>query len=130
MPAPIGTVRDFIATFVEAWPAAETAALGSYFSQDAVYHNGPLEPVRGRVAIETAFADFMEMGGRVEVEIIHIVADGPIVMTERVDRVVKEDGTIVSLPVMGVIEIRDGLISRWRDYFDLNQLTTQVPEAG
>ncbi len=55
-----------------------------------------------------------------------MVAEGPIVMTERVDHFKTEGGTKISLPMMGVIEIHDGLITAWRDYFDLSQFTSQM----
>lgn len=126
MPTPVQTVQDFMATFVKTWPTADPTVLGLFFSEDAVYHNGPLEPVRGRAAIELTFAQFMRTGGQVDVDIIHMVADGPIVMTERVDHLTRADGTIASLPMMGIIEVHDGLIAAWRDYFDLSQFTSQV----
>jgi limonene-1,2-epoxide hydrolase len=28
--------------------------------------------------------------------------------------------------MMGIIEVRNGLIAAWRDYFDLSQFTSQV----
>jgi limonene-1,2-epoxide hydrolase len=120
------TVHDFIATFKRAWPTADHDALGSFFDRDAIYHNIPLEPVTGRIAIVATFAQFMSMGGHVDVDIIHMIAEGAIVMTERVDYFTKDDGTTVSLPMMGVIEVNDGLIVAWRDYFDLAQFTSQV----
>ena len=47
MPTALEMVQDFMAAFVEAWPSADTTAVGSYFSEDALYFNGPLEqPVR------------------------------------------------------------------------------------
>jgi limonene-1,2-epoxide hydrolase len=115
-----------MAAFVKAWPTAATTTLGPFFSEDAMYHNVPLEPVRGRAAIEATFAQFMRIGGQVDVEMIHMVAEGPIVMTERVDHVTRADGTTASLPMMGIIEVRNGLIAAWRDYFDLSQFTSQV----
>jgi limonene-1,2-epoxide hydrolase len=39
--------------------------LHRFFSNDAVYHNIPMEPVQGREAIEATLADFMTMGGQV-----------------------------------------------------------------
>ena len=36
-------------------------------------------------------------------------------------------GKWVELPVMGSFEIRDGLISHWRDYFEMKQFTDQMP---
>jgi limonene-1,2-epoxide hydrolase len=125
MPTSAETVLGFIATFIEAWPSGDAARLGSFFAEDAVYQNMPTGPVRGRAAIQAVFADFMSMGGHVAVDIAHLIADGSIVMTERVDHVVRDD-TTVSLPMMGVIEVHDGVITAWRDYFDLTQFTSQV----
>ena len=47
-------------------------------------------------------------------------------MTERIDYFTGDDGSTISLPIMGVIEIHGGLIAAWRDYFDLGQFTSQV----
>jgi limonene-1,2-epoxide hydrolase len=122
----VETVQAFIAAFKKAWPTADATVLGSYFHEDARYHNGPLDPVVGRAAIVATFTQFMNMGGHVDVDIIHMVAEGPIVMTERVDYLTRDDGTTVSLPMMGMIEVHDGLIDVWRDYFDLSQFTSQM----
>jgi limonene-1,2-epoxide hydrolase len=56
---------------------------------------------------------------------LRIVADGSIVMTERVDHFVIGDRDI-ALPVMGTFEVNDGKITAWRDYFDMNQFTSQM----
>jgi limonene-1,2-epoxide hydrolase len=125
VPTPATIVEEFIAAFIAAWPRGDSAALGSFFSEDAVYHNGPLDPVIGRGAIQATFAEFMGMGGHVDVDIVHMVAEGAIVMTERVDHFVGNGGTF-SLPVMGIMEVHDGAITAWRDYFDLNQFTAQM----
>ena len=130
MPTPVESVQDFMAAFMKAWPEADAAALGPFFSEHAVYHNGPLEPVRGRVAIEATLEQFMRVGGRVHVDILLMVTEGPVVMTKRVDHLTRADGRTASLPMMGVIEIHDGLITAWRDYFDLNQFTSQMLEEG
>jgi limonene-1,2-epoxide hydrolase len=124
------TVQHFIVAFVKAWPTADATTLGSFFAEDAVYHNGPLEPVIGRNAIVSTFAQLMSTGGLVDVDVIHMISDGPIVMTERVDHLTRSDGTTISLPMMGVIEVHDGLITAWRDYFDLAQFTSQLPGEG
>jgi limonene-1,2-epoxide hydrolase len=128
-PTPESVVREFIDGFVEAWPSANAARVASFFSADATYRNGPLEEVRGRSEIQAAFAALMAMGGRVAVELRHLLADGPIVMTERVDHLFGVDRTL-SLPVMGICEVRDGLISAWRDYFDLTGLAAGTGPDG
>jgi limonene-1,2-epoxide hydrolase len=57
--------------------------------------------------------------------VINITADGPVVMTERVD-VFKLPDKAIELRVMGTFEVRDGKITAWRDYFDMNQFTSQM----
>ena len=128
MPTSAETVQEFIAAFIAAWPQGAAATLGSFFSEDAVYHNGPMDPVRGRGAILATLAEFMDLGGRVAVDIIHMVTDGSIVMTERVDHVIGAE-TTMSLPLMGIIEVHEGVITAWRDYFDLGQFTAQAPDG-
>ena len=112
-------VEAFMGVFVESWPGGDAGRVASFFSHDAVYHNIPLAPVHGRTAIEAALAEMMRLGGRVDVDVRHVVVDGPLVMVERVDHFVAEDGATVSLPVAGAFDVREGLIRAWRDYFDL-----------
>jgi limonene-1,2-epoxide hydrolase len=121
MPTPVEIVEGFMATFIEAWPTKNASDLQGFFSQDAVYHNIPLEAVRGRDAIRATLEGFMELGGEVEVDVSNVVADGDLVVVERVDHFIDSSGRR-SLPIMGIFEIRDGVISAWRDYFDLSEL--------
>jgi len=116
---------EVVARFISAWPEGNSANLASFFSDDAVYHNIPMEPIVGREAIEATFAAFMGMAERIEFETLHTAVDGSIVMTERIDRFISTAKTIV-LPVMGTFEVVDGKIRAWRDYFDLAQFTTQI----
>ncbi len=51
-------------------------------------------------------------------EVKRQAVSGNVVMNERVDRFTV-GGRTIELPVMGVFELRDGLIASWRDYFDL-----------
>src|SRR6185503_6976713 len=132
MESPIELVRRFCAAWGNNMATAELAA---FFTDDAVYHNIPFAPVIGREAIGKNIGSFIRPGkaaapGVVPVEgiefrIINFAANGPVVMTERVD-VFKLPGKSFELPVMGTFEVRDGKISAWRDYFDLNQFTSRV----
>lgn len=100
--------------------------MGDFFTENAVYRNGPLDPVTGRTAIVATLETFMGMGGRVSVDMVHSLVDGPLVMTERVDYFVN-GGHSIALPVFGVFELDGGRIAAWRDYFDLAQFTSQLP---
>ncbi|MGH3543324.1 MAG: SgcJ/EcaC family oxidoreductase [Mycobacterium sp.] len=124
MATPKETVQDFMVAFISAWANRDAAQVASFFSEDAVYHNVPMDPVRGRAAIEATVGEFMTMGGQVRVDIGHIVAEGHVVMVERVDYFVGSEQTIV-LPIAGVFEVHEGKITAWRDYFDPAQLAGQ-----
>jgi len=55
----------------------------------------------------------------IDVDFRNVVAAGDVVCTERVDWMVRPDGSRVGpLPVVGVTEFRNGKISSWREYFD------------
>ena len=50
-----------------------------------------------------------------------MAAAGDVVLTERIDHIGSGDVSF-PVPVMGVFEVRDGKIARWRDYFDTGLL--------
>jgi limonene-1,2-epoxide hydrolase len=103
--------------------------LVEYFAEDAVYHNIPVEPAVGREAILGLLNMFLTPVERVEFRMRNIVGTGDTVLTERVDVFVLPNATI-ELPVMGTFEVKDGKITAWRDYFDLNQYMSQLQGAN
>jgi limonene-1,2-epoxide hydrolase len=119
--SPIDIVRRFCA----AWSSINADELAEYFTDDAVYHNIPIAPVTGRDTIKSTIAGFTGGVEKIEFRLRNIVADGPIVLTERVDVFVLAQGTI-ELPVMGAFEVRDSKIAAWRDYFDMKQFMDQM----
>jgi limonene-1,2-epoxide hydrolase len=131
MRTPAETVSEFMSASIGAWASADATVLTTFFAEAATYHNGPLEPVHGRDAIVAALASMMQLGGEVSVDVTHMVAQGPVVMTERVDYwkspELKQPAT---LRIAGVFEVHDGVITAWRDYFDANEFTSQVATEG
>ena len=118
-------VRDFMAAFTAAWPTGDAATLSRFFSEDAEYRNGPLEPIHGRESILAGLVQMMSLGGEVYAEVRHLVSDESVVMTERVDYV-RLDGMTAGLRIAGVFEVNEGYITGWRDYFDPNEFTAQL----
>ena len=119
------TPSAIVRSFCDAWARLDIEELLGYFAPDAIYHNIPVDPVVGVVAIRSMMEMFTAGVDRIEFEVLHLAAVDNVVMTERIDRFVKPDTTI-SLPVMGTFEIVDGKIAAWRDYFDLNQYLAQA----
>jgi limonene-1,2-epoxide hydrolase len=116
---------ETVARFCEAWSRLDLDEIVGFLSDDALYHNIPLDPVTGRDAIRATVAGFTAGVDRVEFEVLHAAAAGDVVLNERVDRFFTPDRTI-ELPVMGTFEVAGGVITAWRDYFDLNQFMTQL----
>jgi limonene-1,2-epoxide hydrolase len=122
MPDAKQVVRDFCA----AWERLDRQAILDAFTDDAVYHNIPMQPAAGKEAIGQLITFILgQAGDGVTFDIKHIVADGDVVLTERVDTFTTGDKKI-KLDVMGTFELRDGKIAAWRDYFDLAQWTKQA----
>ena len=116
---------DLVRRFCDAWSDGDLDALMAYFADDAVYHNIPVDPVKGKDTIKATIEGFTAGVEKIEFRVHHIVADGAVVHTERTDVFSTADRTI-ELPVMGTFEVADGKILAWRDYFDLNQFMSQL----
>lgn len=115
---------ELVTAFCAEWKLGSTETIASYFSEDAVYHNIPMEPIVGRSEILNFLEGFISAFGGIEFTIHNQVADGTTVFNERTDRFHLGDKHVV-LPVMGIFEVTDSKIVAWRDYFDLapiNQL--------
>ena len=70
------------------------------------------------------------LGGQI-LEIRNQVAEGNVVMNERLDRYPNPPGRApFELPVTGVFVFRDGKIVEWRDYFDTAQLAEGLGQSG
>jgi limonene-1,2-epoxide hydrolase len=117
-------VQDFMAASISAWSSGDAITLAPFFNEDAEYRNGPLPPVRGRDLIVTSLTEMMSIGGEVDVDLVHMVVDGPVVMTERVDYV-KFGEKRPGLRIAGVFEVHNGVITAWRDYFDAAEFSSQ-----
>jgi len=113
--------------FFAAWPRRSMEELLGYFTDDALYHNMPLEPVTGKDGIREILNMFIFADG-LEAELIHVATLGEVVFTERVDRMTL-GGKRVVLPCAGVMEVRGGKIAAWRDYFDLGTWQRQAGQG-
>jgi limonene-1,2-epoxide hydrolase len=114
-----GSSRPEVAVreFCEAVARKDPAELRGFFTDDAIYHNVGLPVSVGLDAVMENLQGQWAMFGRYEFHIRHLVADGDVVLTERVDTLTAGE-TVADVPVMGAFELRDGKIAAWRDYFD------------
>ena len=116
---------ELVQRFCGLWAEGDLDAIMGCFAPDATYHNIPMEPITGVDAIRATIEGFFGMVERIEFRVRHSATNGDVVLNERVDAFVLPDKTI-ELPVMGTFEVADGRITAWRDYFDLDQMTSQM----
>lgn len=108
--APLNVVRSFLAAMAQ----GDYDAALRYIGETCEYANpGVLPTVYGpsgvRALLEPFFAPTLENE--------RSATDAAIVFVERLDRHRLETGW-VELPVTGVFEVHNGLITLWRDYFN------------
>ena len=115
---------EVVTEFCKKWASPDPDELAGYFAEDAVYHNIPMEPVKGRDAIKEFIAGFTAGFDGIDFQVHRQISDGSVVMNERTDVMHRKDGGEIPLPVTGVFEIVDGKIAAWRDYFDLATVTS------
>ena len=114
--------EQIINDFIAAWARLDADAVTEFFTDDAVYHNIPMAPVKGKENIRKEIPKFMRGTTSLNFEVRHQVAAGNLVMNERLDHATVK-GKSFSLPVFGVFELEGGKIKAWRDYFDLETFT-------
>jgi limonene-1,2-epoxide hydrolase len=115
---------EVVTEFCKLWSSPDPDQLAGYFAEDAVYHNIPMEPVKGREAIKQFIAGFTAAFEGIDFQVHRQVSDGNLVMNERTDVMRRNDGDDIPLPVTGVFEVVDGKIAAWRDYFDMATITS------
>ncbi|MCQ4152403.1 nuclear transport factor 2 family protein [Rhodococcus qingshengii] len=110
--------------FFDCWDAVDIDRMMSFFTPDAVYIDVPL-PQRdsGVEAIRAHISATLEALS-LRIETVNISSRDNVVLTERMDYISSRgsDGPSVELPLMGVMEMKNGKIAVWRDYFDLSTL--------
>lgn len=120
MPSPIETVESFLA---ECAPSKESmvAAFRRYFTPATVWENVGLVTTTGVDEALGLMAQFESSIGMssMRAETLAISAQGNKVLTERIDYLLRADGSeSLAIRLMGVFEIEDDHIVAWRDYFD------------
>jgi limonene-1,2-epoxide hydrolase len=123
-------VRDFLAGMGTS-QAGDIAQYRAYLSDDVVWDSG----TQVYYGLEASIGCLYEAQERIGMEcwsadIVHQAVNGDVVLNERVDHVLRTDGSVIAdLPVMAIFEIRDDKIVAWRDHFNPDLLRAALTGA-
>ncbi len=120
---------DVVRQFMSDMERGDYDAAMTLIAEDCEYINPPpLGAVSGPAAVRGLLEPFFAPTLENELNILRESSAGPVVFIERLDRHRLADKW-VELPVTGVLEVRDGQITYWRDYFDAATILSQWPTA-
>lgn len=115
--------RSVTLAFMRRWGEGISSLRSSIedcFTDATIWENVGLNRLVGRreaLAFIDAFRSRSALDA-IDVELIAMLADDRHVMTERVDRLRRADGSLIhATRIMGLFEIEDGRIVQQRDYF-------------
>lgn len=123
------TPMEIVRAFMSAMERKDYPAALGFVSQDCEYTNIPMGTVRGPEAIRAVLEPFFAPIDENEFTILRAATEGEIIFVERLDRHRIEDRWF-ELPVAGVLEVRDGRIMVWREYFDLATLQAGLKNSA
>ena len=121
---------EVVEAFFEAIYRLDFDAAVEFFTEDASYHDLPVptDPAVGKEAIRRKL-DFMIAGGvtSMDYEILNILGGGETVLVERTETWHFPSGAAPTLRVMCTIELDDDKIAAWREYWNGEELMSQMP---
>jgi limonene-1,2-epoxide hydrolase len=111
--------KQAVQEFCDLMVKRDAETLRPYLADNVVYQNTGMAAASGIDSVlENLAGQFAMFPDSYEYRTINIVAEGDVVMNERLDRIKGGDGNVHELPVMGTFIVRDGKITRWTDYWD------------
>jgi len=117
-----------VTAFIQAIERLDLDSAMAMLAEDVSYENVPMRPIAGREGVRAALDSFLGAASEVRWPVSSQFANGNRVANERVDRFKIGEGWL-EMPVAGFFDVNEaGLITLWRDYFDLATYTDQMAE--
>jgi limonene-1,2-epoxide hydrolase len=113
---PIAVVESFFASM----EAHDLEGALAHLAPDVVYQNYPLPADHAIEAVTRTLRRFEGVMTGFEVQMHNIAERDGVVLTERTD-ILTGPLLYLDIRVNGTLEVRDGRIVLWRDYFDVGE---------
>ncbi len=115
-----------VTKLVNAIEKRDADAVGALLAENISFENIPSgQIVLGKANTVKEFSGFFEQASDIRWEIERQVVNGNIAMIERINHIKLGDKEI-KLPMVTVMEVDNGKVSLFRDYFDVNTFVTQT----
>lgn len=122
---PAMTPSEVVTAFLQAIERKDIDAAVALAAPGISYENMPINPIVGHDGLAATLRGFLAPASEVQWVVHRQYEVGPVVFNERLDRFRIGDGWL-ELPVAGVFEVgADGLVTLWRDYFDMGSYQRQ-----
>ena len=114
---------------IDAWNQRNWQQVYELFAPDGVLQSMMLPPTVGREAIQQRIGALAQGIEKIELRVRHIGVVNGVVFIERVDDFVYR-GKHGAVPVVGVVEVEQGRVKAWREYYDRAQLLEAMGATG
>lgn len=114
---------------VLAWNAIDANRIADLFAEDGSYQSMMDVPLVGREKIRARFSALLAGATELTLKLRNIAVAGDVVFLEREDLFTYK-GKQGEVPVVAVLEIRDGKVQAWREYFDRAELMEAMGLVG
>jgi limonene-1,2-epoxide hydrolase len=122
MKSPLAVVHEMVI----AWNELDVEKIVSLFSEDGEFHSMMQgDPHRGRQVLRRHLSQLFEGATHLKLHLRNIAVTGNSVFLERVD-VFNVNGKRGEIPVAAVLDVEDGHVVSWREYYDRAQLLEQM----
>ncbi len=117
---------ETVTAFIRAIERKDIDAAVAMTAPDISYETMPISPIVGHDGLRATLEMFLAPAATVDWQIASQYEVGNVVLNERLDRFQIGDGWL-ELAVAGVFHLDDaGLITLWRDYFDMGAYQRQM----
>ncbi|MCB2109235.1 MAG: nuclear transport factor 2 family protein [Rhodobacteraceae bacterium] len=110
---------------VDAWNTLDLDRMIDMFAEDGVLHSVMVDPIVGREDLRAHLAPLLVGVTKLELKLKNVVVSGNTVFLERVDEF-DINGSHGAVPVVGVMEIENGKVKEWREYYDRATLLSEM----
>lgn len=111
---------EHVHAIFSALDARDGPALVAMMTDDVRMRLGNGDLVEGKAAFEQAVEAFFGSIAGIRHDVLHVWSDGDALIAELLVHYVRLDGDELTLPCCNVFRLRDGAVSDYRVYMDIN----------